>query len=106
MARWVSGRGLAAEGAFRLELRQKCVRVVLVARLFAFPSGFMAICRRFGQLLVEFPPLLLGPAELLYGRGEIEEVHGDDVRPGPEIGVPDEGIQLPPGLQEALVDLL
>ncbi len=43
-------------------------------------------------LLFELPPLLLGPAELLHGGGQIEEVDRHDGGPGAEVGVADEGV--------------
>jgi len=59
---------------------------------------------RLGKLAVELPPLLLGPPELLDRGGEVEEVHGNDGGTRAQIGVPDEGVQLPSGLGEAAVD--
>ena len=56
------------------------------------------------QLLVELAPLLLGPAELLDRGCEIEEMDRNDRGAGPQVGVPDEGIQLPAGLDETCVD--
>jgi len=41
------------------------------------------------DLPFELTPLLLGPAEFLGRRSEIQEVHGHDVCPGPQIGVAD-----------------
>jgi hypothetical protein len=52
------------------------------------------------QLLIELAPLLLGPAELLDRGCEIEEMDRNDRGAGPQVGVPDEGIQLPAGLDE------
>ena len=57
-------------------------------------------------LLFELSPFLLGPAELLHRRGEIQEMDGDDGGSRPQIGVADEGVQLPAGLDQTGVDLL
>ena len=65
-------------------------------------GGFDALL---GELPVELPPLLLCPAELLYRRGEVQEVDRDDGRPGAEVGISDQGIEFPASLDESLVDL-
>jgi hypothetical protein len=57
-----------------------------------------------GDLLLELPPLLLGPPELLYGGGEVEEMDRDDRGSRAKVGIPDEGIQLAPGFYESFVD--
>ena len=62
---------------------------------------FAGLC----ELPIELPPLLLGPAELLHRRGQIQEVDRHDRGPRPEIRVPDQRIQLPAGLENPLVDL-
>ena len=58
-----------------------------------------------GELSIELSPLLLGPAELLDRRSEVQEVDRDDGCTGPQVGVPDQGIQFPASLDESLVDL-
>jgi hypothetical protein len=55
--------------------------------------------------LIELPPLLLGPPELLYGGGEVEEMDRNDVGSRAQVGVSDERVELPPGLDQPLVDL-
>ena len=57
-------------------------------------------------LLFELAPLLLGPAQLLDGRGQIEEVDGHDRGPGAEIGISDQSIELPTSLRESGMDLI
>ena len=80
-------------------------------RLFVLGLGLLGIALYigalgpFGELPIELPPLLLRPAELLYRRGEVQEVDRDDGGARPEIGVPDQGIQFPASLDESLVDL-
>jgi hypothetical protein len=56
--------------------------------------------------LLELPPLLLGPAELLGSGGKVEEVHRNDRGPRPKVGVADERIELAPRLYEAGPDLV
>lgn len=58
----------------------------------------------FGELLVELSPFLLGPAELLHGGREVEEVNGDDRGPGAQISVPDQGVELPACLDQTGMD--
>jgi hypothetical protein len=58
------------------------------------------------HLSVQLPPLLLRPAKLFDGRGEVEEVHGHYRGAGTQIGVADEGIELPTSLDQTLMDLL
>jgi hypothetical protein len=98
--------GLAAEGALALELRPKGLGVLLLAGLLALAGRLVAFVRPGGGLLIEFAPFLLCPAKLLYRRGQVEEVDRNYVRPGPEVGVADQGVELPAGLRQALVDLL
>src|SRR5436190_1445410 len=57
------------------------------------------------ELTVQLSPLLLRPAQLLHCGRQIEEMDGDDRCPGPQVGVADEGVQLPAGLNQAGVDL-
>lgn len=54
----------------------------------------------FRHFSFELAPFLLGPAELLGRRGEVQEVHGNDVGSGPEIGVTYEGIELAAGFRQ------
>ena len=81
-------------------LEELCVRVLyelfLLGRTFVGPGLDLG-----GGLLVELPPLLLGPPELLDGGGEVEEVDRDDIGPGSQVGVSDQGIQLAPGLDQS-----
>ena len=56
------------------------------------------------EFLVELAPLLLGPAQFLDRRSQIEEVHRHDVGSRPQIGVADQGIELPTRLEDAGVD--
>lgn len=65
----------------------------------------MPLLGGFRQLPVELAPLLFRPPQLLDRGGQVEEVHRDDRRARPEVGIPDERIQLPPGLRYAGVDL-
>lgn len=58
----------------------------------------------FADLPFELAPLLLGPAELLRCRSEVQKVHGDDVCSGPQIGVTYEGIELTSGLRQSSLD--
>jgi hypothetical protein len=58
----------------------------------------------FRDIPFELTPLLLGPAEFLGRRSEIQEVHGDDICPGPQVGVAYEGIELAPGLGQSRLD--
>jgi hypothetical protein len=66
--------------------------------------GLLAL--RLGYLSIELAPLLFGPAQLLHGGGEVEEMDRNDRGPGTEICVADEGIELSSRLDEAGVDLL
>jgi len=56
------------------------------------------------NLLIELPPFLFGPAELLNRRGEVQEMDRDDGGPRAEIGVAYQCIQFPAGFNEACVD--
>lgn len=60
-------------------------------------------CR--GDLPVEFPPLLLGPPQLLGSGGEIEEVNGHDRCPWTKVRVADQSVELTTSLDQASVDL-
>ena len=95
---------LPGDRAFGFELGQEGFRVLFLCRIFAFP-GRGPILPRLGELSVELAPLLLGPPELLDGRGQVEEVHRNDVCPGAEVGVAYEGVELAASFDEALVDL-
>jgi len=53
----------------------------------------------FRHFSFELAPFLLGPAELLGRRGEVQEVHGNDVGSRPQIGVTYEGIELAAGFR-------
>jgi hypothetical protein len=57
------------------------------------------------QLPVEFAPLLLRPAQLLNRCGKVKEVDGDDRGSGPQVCIPDQSIELPPGLDHPCMDL-
>nr|MBA2599771.1 hypothetical protein [Actinomycetota bacterium] len=57
------------------------------------------------HLALELPPLLLSPPQFLDGSRKVQEVNRHDVGARPEVGVPDEGVQLAPGLDKSLVDL-
>ncbi|MDQ5815847.1 MAG: hypothetical protein M3516_06100 [Actinomycetota bacterium] len=57
------------------------------------------------HLALELPPLLLSPPKLLDGSRKVQEVNRHDVGARPEVRVPDEGVQLAPGLDKSLVDL-
>lgn len=57
-----------------------------------------------GEFPIELPPLLLRPAELLYRRGEIEEVDRDDRSSRTQIRIADECVELPPRLDQAVVN--
>jgi hypothetical protein len=46
----------------------------------------------FGQLAVELSPFLFGPSQFLDGRCQIEKVNRNDVGPGAQVGVADQGI--------------
>lgn len=56
------------------------------------------------DLLVQLPPFFLGPSELLDRRRQVEEMDGHDVGPGPEVGVADQGIELPAGFDQTAMD--
>src|SRR3712207_8660183 len=68
--------------------------------LFPYTTLFRSEGDGLGHFLVELAPFLFGPAELLDGRREVEEVDGDDRGARPQIGVSDECIQLSPGLDQ------
>ncbi len=68
-------------------------------------AGLTCCGRGLRHLIVELAPLLLGPSELLRRRREIEEVDRNDRRSGPQIGIPDEGVELASCLGETGVDL-
>jgi hypothetical protein len=57
-----------------------------------------------GGLLVELAPFLLRPAQLLHGRGEVQEVDGDDVGAWAQVRVPYECVELPPSLDQTFTD--
>ena len=67
--------------------------------------GRVGRCRRLGQLAVELAPLFLGPAQLLDRGRQIQEMDGNDRGAGAEVGVADEGVELPSCRREPLVDL-
>ncbi len=69
-------------------------------------AGFPFLGRLSFGGLVELTPLLLGPPKLLHGGRQVEEMDGNDGCPRPQISVADQGIQLPAGLDETLVDQL
>ncbi len=94
-----SGRRLAlpyvhAHAARALVLEVRRERVALGCAGFGLDGG-----------VVELAPFLFGPAQLLNRRGKVEEVNRHDRGPWTEVGVPYEGVELPPGLDEARTDL-
>ena len=52
------------------------------------------------DLPFELTPLLLGPAEFLGRRSEIQEVHWHDICSRPQVSVANEGIELAAGLRQ------
>jgi hypothetical protein len=56
------------------------------------------------HLSLELAPFLLGPAELLCRRGEVQEMHRDDVCSWSQVGVPYQGIELAAGLGQSSLD--
>jgi hypothetical protein len=58
----------------------------------------------FRQLLIELPPLLLGPPQLFDCGRQVQKMDRNDGGPRPEIGVSDQCIQLPPGFYQPGVD--
>jgi hypothetical protein len=58
------------------------------------------------QFLVELAPLLLRPAELFDRGREIEEVDRNDRCTGAEVGVTDQRVELPAGLDQTFVNEL
>jgi len=58
------------------------------------------------DLPFELTPLLLGPAKFLGRRSEIQEVHGHDICPGPQVRVADQGIELAAGLRQPRLNCL
>jgi hypothetical protein len=58
----------------------------------------------FGELLIELPPLLLGPPQLFDCGRQVQKMDRDDRGPRPEVGVSDQRIQLPPGFYQPGVD--
>jgi hypothetical protein len=81
------GGGLALRGDEVLDLALRAFRLSLLL-----------------DLLVNLPPLLLGPAQLLDGRSQIEEVDRDDRSSGPQISIADERIEFSTGLNDSFVD--
>lgn len=57
-----------------------------------------------GHLLVELTPFLLGPPELLDRGRKVEEMDGHYRCSGPEVGVADQGVELPPSFDQTAVD--
>src|SRR5918992_3237248 len=94
------GRGLAL-GVGDLEELGLGIEPLLVPLVVIVVPGPLM---RLSKLAVELPPLLLRPAELLDGRGEVQEVHGNDRGSRAQVSVPYQGVQLAPGLGEAVAD--
>ncbi|HYO60636.1 MAG TPA: hypothetical protein VEU29_01905 [Actinomycetota bacterium] len=90
--------GLVGLGRHRFQGR--IVRLLVGLRRFARRRG-----GGFGQLAVELAPFLLGPAELLDGGCQIQEMDRDDGGSGAEVGVADESVELPSRRRQLVVDL-
>lgn len=58
-----------------------------------------------GNFLVELAPLFFGPPQFLDGRGQVEEMHGDDRRARTQVCVADEGVEFASGFDKSLMDL-